>query len=180
MKARSHLRKSVSGFTLIELLVVIIILTVLAGIAAPGWLTFMNRQRVRLTNQEIHQAMLDAQRQAKQRKETRQASFRINNDGNVQWSVHAAETTNTVPAGVTWNTINENITIDTGTTTLQTGADPNTWLVKFNYKGQPNDSTWVGNKITIAPSASNASVKGCVFVQTLLGSLRTARNEDCN
>ncbi|TAG52440.1 MAG: prepilin-type N-terminal cleavage/methylation domain-containing protein, partial [Oscillatoriales cyanobacterium] len=38
-------RKKDAGYTLLELLVVVIMLGILASIAAPGWLGFINRQR---------------------------------------------------------------------------------------------------------------------------------------
>jgi len=40
-----HSSSSESGFTLIEVLVVVIIVGILGSIAAPGWLSFLERQR---------------------------------------------------------------------------------------------------------------------------------------
>lgn len=52
------------GFTLLELLVTIAILGILLGIAAPGYRTFMNRQKVRATLGEWKSAFYFAQSEA--------------------------------------------------------------------------------------------------------------------
>ncbi|MEG3887023.1 prepilin-type N-terminal cleavage/methylation domain-containing protein, partial [Microcoleus sp. herbarium19] len=58
-KTRS--RNGDKGYTLIELLVVVILLGVLASIAAPGWLGFINKQRVRTVNDRVFQSLRLAQ-----------------------------------------------------------------------------------------------------------------------
>ncbi|NJM58421.1 MAG: prepilin-type N-terminal cleavage/methylation domain-containing protein [Synechococcales cyanobacterium RU_4_20] len=61
---RSQERLDSRGFTLTEVLVVVIMAGVLAGIAAPGWLAFMNRQRVGGAQTELLQFMREAQAQS--------------------------------------------------------------------------------------------------------------------
>lgn len=52
------------GFTLTEVLIVVFIAAILAAIAAPGWLTFMNRQRVAVANREVLMLLREAQTEA--------------------------------------------------------------------------------------------------------------------
>ena len=53
-----------SGFTLTELIVVVVLAGILASIAAPGWLAFVNRQKVSTENKKIFQVMREAQSNA--------------------------------------------------------------------------------------------------------------------
>jgi prepilin-type N-terminal cleavage/methylation domain-containing protein len=55
---------SSEGFTLTELLVVIIIAGVLAGIAAPSWLAFVDRQRLTTVRSELVLKIKEAQAKA--------------------------------------------------------------------------------------------------------------------
>ena len=57
-------KTSTGGFTLIEVLVVVVIVGVLASIAAPGWLAFINRQRANAVRDEILQVLQTAQSDA--------------------------------------------------------------------------------------------------------------------
>src|SRR4028119_2275823 len=58
-------RKSDGGFTIIELIVIVLIIGILSAIAAPGWLAFINRQRVRTVNDRVFQSLRLAQSEAK-------------------------------------------------------------------------------------------------------------------
>jgi prepilin-type N-terminal cleavage/methylation domain-containing protein len=67
-----------SGFTLIEVLVVIIIAAVLAGIAAPGWLAFVNRQRIISVQNDLVANLNKLQSDAQQRRTPIQIWVNVN------------------------------------------------------------------------------------------------------
>jgi prepilin-type N-terminal cleavage/methylation domain-containing protein len=73
-------RKSDGGFTIIELLVIVLIVGILSAIAAPNWLAFINRQRVRTVNDRVFQSLQLAQSEAKRTK--REVTVTFNYDPN--------------------------------------------------------------------------------------------------
>ena len=61
-------RKGDGGFTILELIVIVLLLGTLSAIAAPSWLAFINRQRVRTVNDRVFQSLRLAQSEAKRTK----------------------------------------------------------------------------------------------------------------
>ncbi|PPS41923.1 Tfp pilus assembly protein FimT/FimU [Chroococcidiopsis sp. TS-821] len=59
-----------SGFTLIELLVAIAVAGILAAIAVPGWLSFVQQRRLSVAADQMYRAVKATQAEAKKTKAT--------------------------------------------------------------------------------------------------------------
>ncbi len=177
MKNQSLSRCSEAGFTLIELLVVIIMVGVLSAIAIPGWLGFMNRQRLSTAQKQTLALIRDAQANAQREKNSWQVCF--SDDG-----TQVLSSVQPVPSDNTCSTTNLQPLIDKDskyikfTSTMSTiiqSSNPY-YRVQFNY-----DSSVVNGQlgyITFMPRNAN-NPKACVSVNTLLGATLYGPNA-CN
>uniref|UniRef100_A0ACD5GXJ4 Uncharacterized protein n=1 Tax=Desertifilum tharense IPPAS B-1220 TaxID=1781255 RepID=A0ACD5GXJ4_9CYAN len=66
------------------MLVVIAMAAIMAAIAAPGWLSFTNQQRVNVVREEVFRALQDAQREARRTKLSYSVSLRVEPPGTYQ------------------------------------------------------------------------------------------------
>jgi prepilin-type N-terminal cleavage/methylation domain-containing protein len=169
------------GFTLIEVLVVIIIAAVLAGIAAPGWLAFLNRQRVTAVKSDLVQTLKKAQADAIQRRQE------------VAVEILTATTAPTVKVGKPQRTGGAITGVGGPSQTLgDNDANPgginltakslnasnqvintNTRII-FDYQGLPTSDSPIPFIVGIKPQDSSA--EQCVVIANLLGSVKTADN----
>lgn len=187
MKKQLILRQQVAGFTLIETLVVITMVGVLAAIAAPSWVAFIDRQRLNTAQDQVLRVMREAQLQAKNQRSCWEVSFR-DNGTKVQWSTHLPSvatdycTTIADPSTWIWNNLAgedaAKIAIDTSTNLSTTNQPSGAYGVKFQFNG------WLFNvrqqgRITFKTRNSGSNAKRCVFVSTLLGAMRTADDDNC-
>jgi len=172
--------RSTAGFTLLETVVVVSMIGILAAIAAPTWFGFINRQRLNTAQSQVYQAMQDAKSNAIHHKVTWQASFRqvqVSGKPVVQWSVHRASIT---PSADSWHNLNANIRLDDETTLPSSNS---VRRVRFNYYGCPvyqiddecgQTSILSKGRLTLS-NQQGGKTKRCVIVSTLLGTLRTGK-----
>jgi len=157
---------STAGFTLLEALVVLIIVAILAGIAAPGWLAFLNRQRMNAVRSDLVDVLKEAQTTARQQRRDVTVSI-------VDPAVPSVSdgTTQVLGGG----------NFPEGTIQLSAYIEEDTnpaTSVTFNYQGRPEDEASVPFVFSISPTGVPA--QRCVIVANLLGSLKTAEGADCN
>jgi type II secretion system protein H len=75
---KSSLQNYDQGFTLIEVLVVLAIVGILSAIVAPGWLGFLNNNRLSASQSRVFSTLKDAQSSAK--RSGTSTTFTIGND----------------------------------------------------------------------------------------------------
>lgn len=167
------------GFTLIEVLVVIIIAAVLAGIAAPGWLAFLNRQRVSAVKSDLVQTVKKAQADAIQRRQevaveivtgTTAPTVKV---GNPQRDPVTQQITGVSGPSQTLGDNDANPGGITLTPKSLNGTQVDR-IITFNYQGLPISSAPIPFIVGIKPQGSSA--EQCVVIANLLGSVKTADN----
>jgi prepilin-type N-terminal cleavage/methylation domain-containing protein len=163
---------SSGGFTMLEMLVVVFMSGILSAIVAPSWSAFMNTRQLNIAQDQVYQAMRQAQSQARKEKLSWHASFREQNNI-LQLAIHPA-TIN--PSDANWHNLEASVQLD-AESTLQLSNDVR--RVPFDYMGNVKPPF---GRITLS-SKSGGKVKRCVFVSTILGAMRTAKekaNPDSN
>jgi prepilin-type N-terminal cleavage/methylation domain-containing protein len=181
-------KQTTAGFTLLEILAVVTMIGILAAIAAPSWVAFNERQQLNAANNQIYQAMRQAQSQAKLQKESWRVSFR-QQSGIVQWAVHKAS----LSPDAYWQNFAKSVQInntmtDLGKTNSASPPSGGPYNILFNHKGCPvaattdsctNTNLIFSQKITLT-NQNSSSTKSCVIVSTRLGAIRIAQDTDCN
>mgnify|MGYP001078010855 CR=1 FL=1 len=195
-----------SGFTLIEMIAVVLIIAALSAIIAPGWLAFVNRQRVAKVNDGIWTALQEAQREAKRTKRSYNVSFRQNVDV-PEVAVYQAEDDEGTAISLNstsnaWQPLSQDLEIKDGQVILCSNLDqantstnagsiscnlsaPRT--ITFNYQGNLEDDANLGSTapnvlaVTVAiPNSTNQAIPAtarCVTVKTLIGSMEIGKGE---
>jgi type II secretory pathway pseudopilin PulG len=175
-------RKGDGGFTIIELLVIVLLLGTLSAIAAPGWVAFITRQRVRTVNDRVFQSLRLAQSEAKRTKRDITITFSAP-------SVDPPTVTFNPPlaTGGSTQTLDGGGEIKPGTIKLRHNA-PATSLpansITFDYLGNvnplpPDPVTPNVRRFVATVSPVNGGGKQCAIVETIIGGMRTAEGNDC-
>ncbi len=164
--------RSNSGFTFIEMMTALLMIGILSAIAAPNWFALIKTQHLNIAQDKVYQAKRQAQSQAKKEKVKYQASFRTQNNI-LQWAVHEEKESDLNNPMIKWNDLDDSVQLDPNSTLqLSNGVR----RVRFDDIGGVIPPL---GKITLS-SKSGGTAKRCVIVSTILGAMRTARDNSCN
>lgn len=135
---------------------------ILMGIAAPGWLSYLNRQRMRAVENDLTEVFRQAQANAKQ--------LRVTQDVQIDTTADLP----TVLVNGSPQQLGSN-NLPPGSIRLAVSPAPST-AITFDYTGSPPVAS-VPFVVTITPEGATA--RRCVIVANLLGAVKTARDAEC-
>lgn len=170
MKTRKTLpSSSIAGFTLIEMLVVVIIIGVLGSIAAPSWLSYLNRQRVTTVRDELKAVLKEAQTKAQQKSTSYSVVLGSTPDG----PTAALSTAGAIANPVTLGSNTKNIQLASFV-----GSTASSASLEFNYRGEvsKDDLPFVIKVI----SDNSSDTQKCLIVSSLLGGIVEAEKSTCD
>lgn len=171
--SKKRYSQSNDGFTLIEILVVVVIVGILGSIAAPGWLGFLNRQRVSSVRSDLLSALREAQDDAKQRSSSRTVIFRTTPQGPV--IDIGPDSTHVLTQSLGSNV--ENVRLNSFVSRPNPADHVVASTIEFDYRGgvSANSVPFVIQVKTI-----DGSFQNCLIVTTLLGNIAEANGNDCD
>lgn len=143
-----------------------VLIGALAAIGAPSWLAFKDRYALNAANDAVLNALREAQSKAMRTNSTWQASFR-ETDEIVQWAVHPV---NVDPSAAVWRSLDTSVRMDEETTLREAGG---VRRMRFNHRGRTSGQL---GRLTLS-SKNGGPAKRCAIVSTLLGAMRTSKNQ---
>lgn len=186
-KAVDYRRKNnQSGFTIIEMLVVALMVGILSAIAAPTWLMFANRQKVRTVNDRVYNAIQEAQSQAQLTSLGRSLEFG-EHQGIPAYRIYLTSGGRPDDDNAGWQTLDVNGEINEGQITLQVipPTSNSREHLEFDHQGvivpeqDRNNNITEDNPFRVVVSSADETVIHCVLVRTILVSTQKREGEAC-
>jgi len=197
---RPSAKNATAGFTLLEMLAVVVIIAVLAAIAAPGWLRFIQRQRVSAVKSDLVQLLRQAQQEAiSQRAPVMVGIYSLSNtapddlppSGEDLPTVKVFLEPIDLAAGEDFGAADGDIE-ELGPNSLRPGMaqldvfgfdadgnkDTSLRTITFDHQGMPREQR-DSLPIVIDITPEDDAVRQCVVVASLLGTIKTAENDAC-
>ncbi|MDT9197100.1 prepilin-type N-terminal cleavage/methylation domain-containing protein [Limnospira sp. PMC 1042.18] len=173
--------KNQSGFTIIEILVVVLMVGIVGAIAAPTWIMFANRQKVRTVNDRVFNAIQRAQSQAQLASLGHSLEFGEPR-GIPAYRIYLTTEGRPSDDNAGWQTLDVNGEINEGQITLRVippQGDSREDL-EFDHLGVVLNTIKEDDPFWVVVSSADNSVTHCVAVRTRLLSTQRLEGDDCN
>lgn len=172
MKKILLIRNYETGMTLVEITFIVFIMGIIATMSAGNWLNFLNQQKLNKLNETVELSIREGQDKAKTENTSYTVEFRLNSNNKLEYRSYSglfSALNNT-----SWKSISDQP--ESMTVPLSQGSS-----ITFNNNGTINSGSALKTNEKIVLSLPNFSPpsKRCVIVQTLLGSLTTGKNTEC-
>jgi prepilin-type N-terminal cleavage/methylation domain-containing protein len=172
-------QRHLNGFTLMEQMVVVTIIGTLAAIGVPTFLKFFQVRQVTVAQDRVLTVLRQAQRRSVLQHLGQQASFRQRGD-RVEWAIHPKTVKPDQLAPGLWQQLPDGVVLDDDTPVVAAAGSTatksttarkvkDTYVVQFDDYGEVNGQL---GRVTLA-ATTDAQIKRCVVVSTLLGAMRT-------
>lgn len=165
----------IAGFTLLELLVAMALLGILTAIAAPSWVTFVQRARLEAVNDAVARSLRETQARARQTHRDWEWCFR-DRAGRLEYAQHPVGVANCTTA--LWRSLGQELDFR-----VEVDPDHSTFFLqgtayRMRFKRDGAASGRLG-RVTFRPNGGGLDFKSCTFVSTLLGAVRLDRDRRC-
>ncbi|MDY7052966.1 Tfp pilus assembly protein FimT/FimU [Limnospira fusiformis] len=171
--------KNQSGFTIIEILVVVLMVGIVGAIAAPTWIMFANRQKVRTVNDRVFNAIQEAQSRAQLTSLGRSLEFGEPR-GIPAYRIYLTTEGRPSDDNAGWQTLDVNGEINEGQITLRVVAPGGDNILEFDHLGVVLNTIKEDDPFWVVVSSADNSVTHCVAVRTRLLSTQRLEGDDCN
>ncbi|MEX6778056.1 pilus assembly FimT family protein [Limnospira fusiformis] len=175
--------KNQSGFTIIEILVVVLMVGIVGAIAAPTWIMFANRQKVRTVNDRVFNAIQRAQSQAQLTSLGHSLEFG-EHGGIPAYRIYLTSKGRPSDNNAGWQTLDVNGEINEGQITLRVipPEQDSREELEFDHLGVVLNTIKEGDPFSfwVVVSSADNSVTHCVAVRTRLLSTQRREGDDCN
>lgn len=164
--------RQTAGFTLAEGLIVVGLIGVLAAIATPSLMGFLNQRKINMTRDMVYQALRATQADAMQHRHDRRFSLR-QRDGRIEWASHS-ESVLAIQVR-TWQPLIDGVVLADVDNTL-TKKD-GIYYTRFDMYGNLRSKA-LGEQGTVTVTMSGQrKTNRCVVVSTVLGAMRKGEGQ---
>ena len=170
------------GFTLFELLIVVVIISIIAAIAAPGWGALANRQKAKRATDQLRQAIRQTQAEARRTRRNRALQFDTELNLLDYPGDGAAGSVSLTEGDVDAESFEFVVVNEDGNAIPAIDRDENGLSeIWFSANGgldvDRNNSVDLPIYLSVTPQESGAT--RCIIIRSLIGGIEFERNDNC-